>query len=39
MNSGAPTFGTPEASHILYGAGQLARRLSCPLDPVAALWF
>ena len=27
MNSGAPTFGTPEASKILYGAGQLARRL------------
>ena len=23
MNSGAPTFGTPEASHITYGAGQL----------------
>jgi trimethylamine--corrinoid protein Co-methyltransferase len=30
MNSGAPTFGTPEASHILYGAGQLARRLNLP---------
>ena len=30
MNSGAPTFGTPEASHILYGAGQLARRLRLP---------
>jgi trimethylamine--corrinoid protein Co-methyltransferase len=30
MNSGAPTFGTPEASHILYGAGQLARRLGLP---------
>ena len=30
MNSGAPTFGTPEASHILYGAGQLARRLGIP---------
>ncbi len=30
MNSGAPTFGTPEASHITYGAGQLARRLSLP---------
>ena len=30
MNSGAPTFGTPEASQILYGAGQLARRLSLP---------
>ncbi|APX14643.1 trimethylamine methyltransferase [Phaeobacter inhibens] len=30
MNSGAPTFGTPEASHITYGAGQLARRLRLP---------
>lgn len=30
MNSGAPTFGTPEASKILYGAGQLARRLNIP---------
>lgn len=30
MNSGAPTFGTPEASKILYGAGQLARRLGLP---------
>ncbi len=30
MNSGAPTFGTPEASQILYGAGQLARRLDLP---------
>ena len=31
MNSGAPTFGTPEASHITYGAGQLARRLGAAL--------
>jgi len=30
MNSGAPTMGTPEASQILYGAGQLARRLGLP---------
>ena len=30
MNSGAPTFGTPEASLITYGAGQLARRLRLP---------
>ncbi len=30
MNSGAPTFGTPEASLITYGAGQLARRLGLP---------
>lgn len=30
MNSGAPTFGTPEASLVSYGAGQLARRLNLP---------
>ena len=30
MNSGAPTFGTPEATKILQGAGQLARRLKLP---------
>lgn len=30
MNSGAPTFGTPEAAHITFGAGQLARRLGLP---------
>ncbi|MEM6888867.1 MAG: trimethylamine methyltransferase family protein [Pseudomonadota bacterium] len=30
MNSGAPTFGTPEAAHITYGAGQIARRLGLP---------
>ena len=30
MNSGAPTFGTPEASQVTYGAGQLARRLNLP---------
>ncbi|MBY8977609.1 trimethylamine methyltransferase family protein [Rhodobacteraceae bacterium NNCM2] len=30
MNSGAPTMGTPEASQILYGAGQLVRRLGVP---------
>ncbi len=30
MNSGAPTFGTPEASQITYGAGQFARRLGLP---------
>ena len=30
MSSGAPTFGTPEASLITYGAGQLARRLNLP---------
>ncbi len=30
MHSGAPTMGTPEASQILYGAGQLVRRLGVP---------
>jgi len=30
MQSGAPTFGTPEPSLVLYGAGQLARRLGIP---------
>ncbi|NDV00645.1 trimethylamine methyltransferase family protein [Pseudoroseicyclus tamaricis] len=30
MNSGAPTFGTPEASMITYGTGQLVRRLGLP---------
>lgn len=30
MQSGAPTFGTPETSLVLYGAGQLARRLGVP---------
>ena len=30
MNSGAPTFGTPEASHVTYGVGQLVRRLGIP---------
>ncbi len=30
MQSGAPTFGTPEPSQVLYGAGQLARRLGLP---------
>jgi trimethylamine--corrinoid protein Co-methyltransferase len=30
MNSGAPTFGTPEAAQITYGAGQLARRMKLP---------
>ena len=37
MNSGAPTFGTPEASKILYGAGQLARRLGVPFRSGGAL--
>ncbi|MBL3562860.1 trimethylamine methyltransferase family protein [Rhodovulum sulfidophilum] len=37
MNSGAPTFGTPEASQILSGAGQLARRLGLPFRSGGAL--
>jgi trimethylamine--corrinoid protein Co-methyltransferase len=36
MNSGAPTFGTPEASLITYGAGQLARRLGLPYRSAGA---
>jgi trimethylamine--corrinoid protein Co-methyltransferase len=30
MQSGAPTFGTPEAALAIYGAAQLARRLKMP---------
>lgn len=30
MQSGAPTFGTPEPAMVLYGAAQLARRLGVP---------
>ncbi len=30
MQSGAPTFGTPEPALVLYGAGQLSRRLGLP---------
>lgn len=36
MNSGAPTFGTPEASHITYGVGQLVRRLGLPYRSAGA---
>ncbi len=36
MNSGAPTFGTPEASHVTYGAGQLVRRLGLPYRSAGA---
>ena len=36
MNSGAPTFGTPEAAQITYGMGQLARRLSLPYRSAGA---
>ncbi|MEZ5926048.1 MAG: trimethylamine methyltransferase family protein [Hyphomicrobiaceae bacterium] len=30
MQSGAPTFGTPEPALVIYGAAQLARRLGIP---------
>ena len=30
MQSGAPTFGTPESNQLLLGAAQLARRLNLP---------
>jgi trimethylamine--corrinoid protein Co-methyltransferase len=36
MNSGAPTFGTPEAAHITYGTGQLVRRLGLPYRSAGA---
>ena len=37
MQSGAPTFGTPEPSLVLYGAAQLARRLGVPFRSGGAL--
>jgi len=37
MQSGAPTFGTPEPSIVLYGAAQLARRLGVPFRSGGAL--
>ncbi len=37
MQSGAPTFGTPEPSLILFGAAQLARRLGVPFRSGGAL--
>ena len=30
MNSGAPTFGTPEAGQVTLGMGQIARRMGLP---------
>ncbi len=36
MASGAPTFGTPEASLVTYGAGQLVRRLGVPYRSAGA---
>ncbi len=37
MQSGAPTFGTPEAAKLVLVSGQLARRLGIPLHTVGAL--
>lgn len=37
MQSGAPTFGTPEPAHVLFGAAQLARRLGVPFRSGGAL--
>ena len=37
MQSGAPTFGTPESAHLVLVAGQLARRLGVPFHTVGAL--
>jgi trimethylamine--corrinoid protein Co-methyltransferase len=37
MQSGAPTFGTPEPAFMLYGAAQLARRLGVPCRGGGAL--
>ena len=36
MNSGAPTFGTPEAAQVTYGMGQIARRLGLPYRSAGA---
>lgn len=37
MQSGAPTFGTPEAGKMVLAAGQLARRLGVPFHTVGTL--
>lgn len=37
MQSGAPTFGSPEAGLMVLAAGQLARRLGVPLHTVGTL--
>lgn len=37
MQTGAPTFGTPEAGQMILAAGQLARRLGVPLHSVGTL--
>src|SRR3546814_15304841 len=36
MQSGAPTFGTPEPALVLYGMAALARRLNVPFRPGGA---
>lgn len=37
MQSGAPTFGTPESAKMVLAAGQLARRLGVPFHTVGTL--
>jgi trimethylamine--corrinoid protein Co-methyltransferase len=37
MQSGAPTFGTPEAAKMVLASGQLARRLGVPLHTVGSV--
>lgn len=37
MQSGAPTFGTPEGGKMVLASGQLARRLGVPLHTVGSL--
>ncbi len=37
MQSGAPTFGSPESAKMVLASGQLARRLGVPLHTVGAL--
>ena len=37
MQSGAPTFGNPEAGKVVLAAGQVARRLGVPFHTVGAL--
>lgn len=37
MQSGAPTFGTPESGKLVLAAGQLARRLGVPFHTVGSL--
>ena len=37
MQSGAPTFGTPEPAQVIYGAAQLARRIGVPFRSGGAL--